>query len=402
MDPLRDLPRSIERYWTDPEWLGLRMLFLSGPRQVGKTTLITSRLCRSADSYFNWDNPGVRSRFRHDPDFFARTESEWICFDEIHKRPQWKNILKGVYDTHKDRYRFVISGSARLETFKKSGDSLVGRYFHTHLFPLNLADLRRSEFSFPRDAAELLVQAGESRDVSEVEELLKFGGFPEPFLKGSEIFWKRWSAQHRELVLQEDLRDLSRVVEIDKIEHLLEMLQPRAGGLVSYRNLALDLETTHGSVRRWLELLHRLHLLFPVPPYSKRIRRAFRQEKKWYFVDWSAANTNRFENYVAASLLRAAQLYLDRFGEKMSLHFVRTHDGTEVDFLLCRDGKPWLLIEAKEGTPAPTRPVFRFARELGVPAAVVTREAGRVQKIQEKGAPSIFSLSWTRLGQLLP
>lgn len=378
------------------------MLLLSGPRQVGKTTLVLSTLCTDKTGYFNWDNPQVRRTYQKDPQFISDLQSEWICFDEIHKRPRWKDILKGMYDTFQDRYRFIITGSARLETFRRSGDSLVGRYFHTHLFPLNLPDFQHADFSLPPRADTLLTQAAQTTDTDGLEDLLQYGGFPEPFFAGRDVFWKRWSQNHLDLILREDLRDLTKIVEIDKIAQLLALLKPCAGQLVSYRTLAQDLECTHGSVRRWLEMLHRLHLVFPVPPYSRKIRRAYKAEKKWYFMDWRASTQNVFENYIAAALMRAATLYTDRFGDHCTLHFIRTHDGTEVDFLLCREGRPWLLVEAKEGRPDPTSAVHRFSRELQVPCAVVTRKKNYCTKITEKASPSIYGLSWTKLGRLLP
>lgn len=394
--------RTLENYWNSPQWLGRRMLFLSGPRQVGKTTLVTSALCREKTAYFNWDNRKTRLAFQKDPDFFVGAPGKWICFDEIHKRPKWKDILKGIYDTHKEDYRFIITGSARLDTFKKSGDSLVGRYFHTRLFPINLPDLHKTDFSPPENPLDLIHKAADLNDSKHLTDLLNLGGFPEPFFSGSEAFWKRWSGNHTDLILTEDLRDLTRVTEVDKIESLMEMLTPSLGHTLSYSNLGRDLETGHTSVKRWLDMLERLQLVFSVSPYSKNIRRAYKQEKKWYLVDWRGATNNLFENYVAATLDRAAALYTDRYGDKMTLHFVRTHDGTEVDFLLCKNKKPWLLVEAKEGAPEVTTGVYRFSKELGVPCVVVTKMKNIYKKITAEAGQKIFCLSWAKFGQVLP
>lgn len=396
--------RTIENYWIHKDWLRHRMLFLSGPRQVGKTTLVKSQLCTDPKGYFNWDSPKVRKAYRRDPDFFTVAQGEWICFDEIHKRQQWKNILKGIYDIHKLNYRFVITGSARLDYFRKSGDSLVGRYFETHLFPLNIADFRNRDFTLPKSAKDLFEQAGgETTAQQELQELLDTlltcSGFPEPFYAGSESFWKRWSTNHQELIIREDLRDLTKVIEIDKIEALEQMIKPHIGQTVSNLNLANDLETSHTTVRRWLMELSKVQLIFPVNPYSRSIRRAYRQEKKWYYYDWCNAGVNRFENYIATSLLRATTLYQDRFGDRMDLRFIRTHDQTEVDFLILRDGKPYLLIEAKEGTPEPTNAVYRFSAELNVPCIIVTRKPKYFTKIKDK---PIYLCSASKLMQVLP
>ncbi|MEI8347312.1 MAG: AAA family ATPase [Pseudomonadota bacterium] len=185
--------RTIQNYYIDPQWLGQRMLFLSGPRQCGKTSILRHKLCPSSEAYFNWDDRKVRQAYAKDTSFFTENNSGgWIIFDEIHKRPKWKDILKGIYDVHSDQYRFAISGSARLEVFKKSGDSLFGRYFHTHLFPLNLPDFVKNDFTVPRDIEIFFQEAMDNKGHKEFPLLLKFGGFPEPFYKGLEDFWKRW------------------------------------------------------------------------------------------------------------------------------------------------------------------------------------------------------------------
>ena len=397
MKPLHKQFRTVQPYWISEKWLSGRMLFLSGPRQVGKTTLVKNTICKTEDAYFNWDNREVRKSHLADSSFFAKSKSKWICFDEIHKRPKWKDILKGIYDVYKDDFNFVITGSASLDTFKKSGDSLLGRYFHTHLFPLNLPDFKENDFVLPENPEKLIKMSSDLKDAKEMRGLLKFGGFPEPYVAASESFHKRWSLNHRDLILNEDLRDLTRVSEIDKIDSLLSMLTPSIGQTLSYRNLANDLETTHGSVRRWLNILTTLQLVFPVSPYSKNIRRAFKQEKKWYFVDWSQAGENRFENYVAASLMRAVTLWQDRFGEKMTLHFVRTHGGQEVDFLICKNGDPWLFIEAKEGEPDVSKALHKFTEEFEIPGIVVTAQADWYKK----AGKYIYQISWAKFGQVL-
>ncbi len=378
------------------------MLLLSGPRQVGKTTLVTSMICPKKEAYFNWDDRKVRRLYQKDSDFFASADSEWICFDEIHKRPQWKDILKGIYDVHKDRFRFVVTGSARLETFRKSGDSLVGRYFHTRLFPINLPDFGKTNFILPDRPERLVEQAADQPDSGPLDDLMTLGGFPEPFFSGREEFWRRWSINHNDLIVQEDLRDLTKVVELDKVENLLEILKPSVGSTISYRNLAEDLETTHGTIKRWLQMLNRVQLVFSIPPFSKKIRRAYKKERKWYFMDWRFAEKDRFENYIAASLLRAVTLWTDRFGEKMSLSFVRTHDGTEVDFLICKSEAPWLLIEAKEGAPEPTSACYRFSHLFKVPCVVVTRRKNFFKKMAGDQKQRIYSVSWGKLGPILP
>lgn len=395
------IKRCLEYYWTDPDWLSERMIFLSGPRQVGKTTLVKQKLCPKNQGYFNWDDRKIRRLYQNDPHFFAGIDSPWICFDEIHRIRKWKDISKGIFDVFKDRYHFIVTGSALLKTFKRSGDSLVGRYFHTQLFPLNLGDFTKKDFFMPDSWEKLSRQSADLADAKELETLLNFGGFPEPFFKGTQTFYKRWSREHIDLIMTEDLRDLSRATELDKIELIPELLAQRTGQLISYSNLARDLETSHVNVKRWLSILERLQVIFAVTPYAKRINRAYVKECKYYFMDWRFAAQNHFENYVAASLLRAATLYSDRFGETVTMHFIRTHDGSEVDFLLCHNNKPWVLIEAKEGTPEPTRAAYRFSHELGVPCLMVTLKPNFYREIRGHDNQKIFQISWAKIGQML-
>ncbi|MBI2026418.1 MAG: ATP-binding protein [Deltaproteobacteria bacterium] len=399
--------RTVQHYWTSQDWLGKRMLFLSGPRQVGKTTLVKDKLCRIRENYFNWDSPQVRSSYRKDSSFFVHDNlksGDWVCFDEIHKRPRWKDILKGVYDVYNDRCRFVITGSARLEVFRKSGDSLVGRYFLTHLFPLNFGDFKKNDFKLFNTSQELLSDALDQKDSHEIQQtLLNLGGFPEPFFSGREQFWKRWHLQHEDLILREDLRDLTRIQEMDKIAALLDCLRPSIGGTTSNLSLGEDLEASHTTIKRWLEELSKVSLIFKVPAYSKNLRRVYRKEAKWYFVDWRAVEKNRFENYVAATLDRAATLLTDRYGERFSLFFIRTHQGDEVDFVLTKNNRPYLLIEAKEGKPEPSLACYTFCQKLNIPCVVVSSQPGWSKILNQNSQhPMMALLSFNKLAQVLP
>jgi len=381
------------------------MLFLSGPRQVGKTTLVKAAMPIEPRLYFNWDSAQVRSAYRKDPAFFFKGEhhpEDWICFDEIHKRPHWKDILKGIYDQYRDDCRFIITGSALLETFKKSGDSLVGRYFNTHLFPINIGDFRKADFKLYASANDLVQEALEAPGNPVINSLLEFGGFPEPFYKGTAEFWKRWSNQHRELIISQDLRDLTRIQDLDKIEALLEMLVPGIGSPVSNAALGQDLEAAHSTVKNWLLQLEKVQLIFPVPPYSKKLRNVFKKEKKWFFTDWRFAGDNRFENYIASLLNRAVVLWRDRFGENFDLNFVRTHEAKEVDFLITLDGKPYLLIEAKKGKPDILPAYYQFAQKLKVPCLVVTQLEGYARPVKNPDLVPMFQLSASKLGHVLP
>lgn len=198
---------NIDHFALSPYWLSERALFLSGPRQVGKTTYAQHRIEKQSGGHFNWDDLAVRQAYRNNPQFFIESikPGSLIVFDEIHKRPRWKDILKWILDTHGKNFTFLITGSARLDTFRRSGDSLVGRYFLTHLFPLSVGDLANLDFQEFRSGDELLGAAKDSKPLiseRDQESLLRFGGFPEPFLKDSERSAKRWRRSHIDRIIR--------------------------------------------------------------------------------------------------------------------------------------------------------------------------------------------------------
>jgi uncharacterized protein len=364
------IPRSLENYAFDENLTGRHMVFLAGPRQVGKTRLARNWLEKAGCSalYFNWDDIKTRQAYRSESRFFespARSlgrSDPWIVFDEIHKRNQWRDILKGAYDLFGPEFRFLITGSARLDLFRRAGDSLVGRYNLFHMFPFNLSEVTKPGkspcFLQERDIQSLLAAFGTqvsrrlSPETIEAQTLFwKHGPFPEPFLKQNDRFSRKWHLDYLSLVIRQDLKDLTRVVELDKIEHLVSLLPARVAAPLSMANLARELEVAHTTVKTWLEQLKRLYLLFSVDPWTQKISRGLRREKKWYFLDWYyiPEGPARLENMVATNLYRTCQVLTDQGFGVYRVYYIRTLEKREIDFLVTLDRKPILCLEVKSG-----------------------------------------------------
>ena len=309
--------------------LNKKVVLLSGPRQVGKTFL-SKELYSDSFEYLNFDYNNDRKIILGQS--WSRNR-ELIIFDEVHKMKNWKRWIKGVYDVEGVPPRLLATGSARMDLFKKGSDSLAGRHHMHRLFPFSVAELKK-EFS-PHQA---LVQ------------LLKLSGFPEPFLSQSEEHANRWRRSHLERILREDLLDLERVREIKQLEILVDLLSERVGSTISYASLAKDLEISPHTVKKWIQVLENLYVIFVVTPYSKNLARSILKEPKIYFFDTGRVVDQpgpRFENLVAISLLKRNCFLEDTKGESMALHYVRDKEKREVDFLTLQNKKPEYLIEVK-------------------------------------------------------
>ena len=314
--------------------LAERMVFVGGPRQVGKTTfalsLLGERSDESSPAYLNWDHLADREAI-----LAARLppRQRLLIFDEIHKYAAWRGLVKGLHDKHRSSVSFLVTGSARLDYYRKGGDSLQGRYHYYRLHPFTLPE------SGPPWAADA------------VAHLLRFGGFPEPFLRGDERFHRRWLREHAARVVHEDLRDLEQVREVSRLDLLLAHLPARVGSPLSVNRLRILLQASHESVERWIAAFERLYLCYRLAPFGTARIRAVRKEQKLYFWDWSrvADPGARFENMVAGHLLKYCHLVEDTEGYAMELRFLRDTDGREIDFVVLRDGRPVFAVECKSG-----------------------------------------------------
>jgi predicted AAA+ superfamily ATPase len=392
------IKRHLQDIGFDPE-IGRQLRFIAGPRQAGKTTLARHILVsgRSENLYFNWDSREVRTAYRKDAHFFESSlrekkpgrELPWICFDEMHKMPNWKNILKGIYDRFEAEVRFIVTGSARLDWFRRSGDSLAGRYFLFHLNPVSLSELAGHPHLPPaagENSAAYMerVLSHHRAEASLLEQMLAFGGFPEPLLKADETFYRRWQNEMTDHLTREDVRDLTRIAAVENVAGIMQIIPERVGTPLSLNALAEDVETSHTSVRNAVRAMELTCALFLLSPYSARIARAVKKERKAYFFDWGRCPdpARRFENYAAVEWKTRIDLWRDRGLGNYELMYFRTRDGKETDFLITRDRKPWCLCEAKLQDESIARHHYLQARALGgIPFLQLVAKNGVYKKI---------------------
>lgn len=328
-----------------------KMVFIGGPRQVGKTTLSLSLFKatkKNVPFYLNWDNLEDRNRLMRED--FPLSEKKMI-FDEIHKYKYWRRTMKGLYDKHGDTHQFVVTGSARLDHFRKGGDSLLGRYHYYRLHPFSLNEMSASPTA------------------KDFEQLFKFGGFPEPLFKGSEKDWRRWQKERISKVIYEDLRDLQHVKEISLIELLVDSLPSRVASPLSIASLREDLGVAHQTIDGWLGLLDSLYMTFRISPYGPPKIRAVKKEQKLYFWDWSMNPDPgpRFENMVASHLLKYCHWLEDTEGYKMDLRYIRDTDKREVDFVVLKDKKPIFAVECKISDKELSPHIKYFEQRISIP-----------------------------------
>jgi predicted AAA+ superfamily ATPase len=372
-----------ERYLTEAvaEDLGEKMVFVGGARQVGKTTFAVSLLGKRfrSPAYFNWDNRSDRreimaSRWPGDADL--------IILDEIHKLRGWKNLLKGEYDKLKDKYRFLVTGSARLDVVRRGGDSLQGRYHYYRLHPFSLAEVlgRRGAV---RPFEEIPVAPAAS--MPETDDLLEFGGFPEPLFRQNARFLRRWHNEKIERMFRDDITSIEQVRDLGRMKILSDMLPERVGSLFSANAVREDLEVGFKAVSNWLLVLESFYYHFRIRPFVHRWIRSIKKEPKLYLWDWSEVTepAARFENLVAGHLLKLCHFLHDRDGVRAELSFLRDVDKKELDFLVTIDRKPWFAVETKlsdENVPAAVR---YFQEKLRIPFVYqVIRKSGVHRLIQ--------------------
>lgn len=356
-----------------------KMAFVSGPRQCGKTTLGKILLNEQEGNYYNWDDIEFRRLWAKDPKkILSLSESkkeQLIVLDEIHKAKGWKRSLKGFYDTLPTPANILVTGSARLNIYKKGGDSLMGRYYNFRLHPFSLAEIMGHTPQTPDNFLKQLTARDflHSKAVSShLDSLLQFGGFPQPFLSQDSKKATLWRQHRVEAVIREDLRDLSRIPELSQIEMLAALLPERVGSLLSLNSLREDLEVSYDTVKRWLGMLDDLYYIFRISPFSRSIKRSLKKERKLYLWDYSEIPNRggRIENLVASHLLKACHFWTDTGEGLFELNYLRNREKEEIDFLITRDKKAWLPIEVKSQNQQPAPAWKKFLPMLPCPLGI--------------------------------
>lgn len=372
----------MERYLTAPirEDIQKKIILLTGPRQTGKTTL--SKMLESEFDYYNYDLAEDRISLREKS--WNRSRS-LVIFDELHKMKNWKSWLKGIYDVEGIPPAILVTGSAKLDTYKKVGDSMAGRFFQFRLHPLDLKEI--DLYLKPDNPDEVL------------DALLTVGGFPEPFLNGTKRFYNRWKKSHLDIILKQDLIDLENVREITQIETLIQLLKRRVGSPVSYSSLARDLHCSDKTVKRWLTILENMYVLFRVPPFHKNIARAIQKSPKFYFYDTGQVLGDpgiKLENAVACAIQKELHFREDFLGEEGSLYYLRNKEGREIDFFIAMEETPSLLVEVKWKENSLSPNFEKFEKFFpGIKKVQVSKELER-EKTFPNGTEIRLASQWLR------
>ena len=348
--------------------LSSKMVFLGGPRQVGKTTfakMLAGAIAPGDSAYFNWDVREDRKKLR---DGELPADKNFLIFDEIHKMSKWKNWVKGLFDSHKDKYQILVTGSARLDVYKRGGDSLLGRYHHYRLHPFSVAELENFLFDEKHVGKELFfVDSGQSQKIT--KQLLQFGGFPEMYIQADRTELRRWHNERIDRLIREDIRDLERVRDLSGIETLVGILPAKVGSLFSVNSVKEDLEINHKTADHWMKILERIYYTYRILPFASSKIKSLKKQPKVYLWDWSEVQNGgaRLENMVASHLLKFVHFLYDAWGYKAELYFLRDIDGRETDFMVTLDRKPWFAVEVKLSDEPVSKNLVYFTERLSIP-----------------------------------
>jgi predicted AAA+ superfamily ATPase len=343
--------------------LDKKLVFIVGPRQVGKTWLARDIASQYSDAvYLNFDRLEDRKIIKREA---WLKSTQVLILDELHKMTGWKGFLKGVFDTKLPSLKIIVTGSARLDFVRKAGDSLAGRFFAHRLLPFSPAELSETEYA------------------DDIDRFCTRGGFPEPFLADAPADADRWRLQYIDGLIREDVLDFEKIQDLRAIQLVLELLRTRVGSPVSYRSIAEDVQVSPNTIKKYLQILEALYIVFRVTPYSKNVARSLLKNSKFYFYDTGMVRGDSgsvYENFAAVCLLKHVLAKTDYQGKEHQLTYLRTKEGHEVDFCIVKEGKAELLVESKFSDADFSKTLIMFCERLGVPGVQVVKDLKREKR----------------------
>ena len=365
------VPRIYDSFVADHLANNRQMAFVSGPRQVGKTTS-----CQGQASFcVNWDDLDDRDLILAGPSRIVEKfglnrlaeATPVVLFDELHKFPRWKQFLKGFFDTYAGQARILVTGSSRLDIYRRGGDSLMGRYFPYRMHPFSVAETITCELP----DAERILRPPRPANATDFAALWRHGGYPEPFLRRDARFSRRWQSLRLQQLVREDIRDLTQVQQLDQLQTTVRLLSSLSAQQLVFANLAKQVRVAADTIRRWVAALCDFHFGFIVRPWFANVSRSLRKEPKWYLRDWAAIKDegSRAETFMACHLLKAVQGWSELGLGVFELGYLRDKEQREVDFVVARDGKPWFLAEVKHRDSTLSPALKGFQDQLGAPFA---------------------------------
>ena len=379
---------AFERYLTEQITKDIKekMVFIGGPRQVGKTTFakqIGKQIFKGKYEYLNWDNTQDRKLILEEK---LEAESDYIIYDELHKYKNWKNYIKGIYDKNKDRIKIAVTGSSRLDIYRKGGDSLLGRYHYFRMHPFSMAELQFVKYSgVPLEDHPKPQRMKHTEEV--FDRLWKFGGFPEIYLKEDASEFRRWHNERTDRLIKEDIRDIESIKDISSMQVLVELLKAGTASDLSIESLSGELKVSYKTVQNWLNILEKFYYVFRIYPFQSKKIRALKKKPKLYLWDWSEASEDgkRLENIVASHLLKFTDYLYDAYGYKASLHFIKDMDQRETDFLVAVDNRPWFTVEVKTSYKEIPASLKYFSGKLSVPISYLVVQTPGIDFINKEG-----------------
>jgi predicted AAA+ superfamily ATPase len=381
--------------------LSKKMVLLAGPRQCGKTTLAKELLKNYKGQYYNWDEDSHKELIRKNE---LDLDTKLWVFDEIHKFSKWRNWIKGKYDIYGENKKILVTGSAKLDLYNRGGDSLQGRYYFHRLHPFTYSELINNK---SHNSLEEICEMGftGSKDKTELEDLIRLGGFPEPLFSSSENEARRWRVSYGYRTLREDIRSLENIQLIDKAQDLYDRLPDLISSPLSINSLREDLELNFKTVARWINIFEKNYVSFKIPPFGPPKIRAVKKEQKLYLWDWARVENSgaRLENLVALHLLRMCHWFLDIYGLEYELRFFRDTDKREVDFIVLQKKKPLIAIEVKESEQGLDPNLKYLLERVKIPYAFQVHLNGKTYKrLDDINGAKVFLIPAERFLANLP